>query len=122
MLFSLKFRHYDFFTIQTLQKQHNIDLCKSHLMSQDFFALIENIRANLHLQFAFVLVAHSSEMKLQILTKNIQLFASFIISSLRFHNSLSAEQNYFLFLSLRNEKQKTQYKVIRGSITFCTRR
>ena len=73
------FRHYDFSTIQTLQKQQNIDLCKSDLMSQDFFALIENTRANLHLQFAFVFVARSSEMKLQI-SKKIHLFASCKIS------------------------------------------
>lgn len=60
VLLSLLIRHYDFVTIQTLQKQQNIDLCNSDLMSQDFYALIGNIRANLHLQFAFVFVARSS--------------------------------------------------------------
>ena len=56
-------RHCSFLSILTLQKQQNIDLCSRDLMSQDFCALIENIWANLHLQFAFVFVARSCELK-----------------------------------------------------------
>ena len=49
-------------------------------MSQDFFSLIESLRANLHLQFAFVVVARSSEMKGELQISKIHLFASLKIS------------------------------------------
>lgn len=61
-------------------------------MSQDFFSLIESLRANLHLQFAFVVVARSSEMKGELQISKIHLFCVF--------ENLSTVKRFIIFLVL----------------------